>query len=202
MHDQGTEEWYQARCGKVTASRVQEILPGKSGKYLKSREDYMLDKYIELRTNKPVERFEGNHYTEAGKYLEPAAIAAYEGLADAFVVPCGSIPHPTIERFSASPDGLIDEDGQAQVKCRFSPTGRRLHWWSIQNDAIPEKIVIQMQSELMCTGRAWNDFISYCPAMPEDEQIFIKRLAADPEQQAFIEEHVIRFWKDLHESMK
>ena len=193
----GSEEHFLARSGKVTASRAHDILPGKSGKYLKSRHNYMIEKYIELRTGEPFEKFQGNTHTEQGKYLEPFAVAAYEAQTDYFVEPCALVLHPAISYLQASPDGLVNDDGCIEVKARV--TGNTLfdHFECISQDKMPDKHIAQVQTVMLCADRRWCDFISYCAQMPDDEKLFVKRIHRDPDYCAMIESEVAAFWVEV-----
>src|SRR5262245_31518416 len=99
-----TAEWYEARCGRVTASRVYDATARqKNGKYYAARAAYL----IELAT----ERLTGvvtQHYVSAamqwGIDHEPAARAAFEYVHDVTVEPVGYVEHRSMAA-GATPDG-------------------------------------------------------------------------------------------------
>ncbi len=103
-------EWFEARKGKLTASRVGMIMPGKRGKPLKAREDLMgelINEILGIRNEKPGE----NHFAQTamdwGTKNEPNARAAYEIKTGDLVKELGLIDHPTLEGMAASPDGQL-----------------------------------------------------------------------------------------------
>jgi len=55
--DQRTEEWFAARCGKVTASRVADIIAKTKTGYSTSRENYLAQLVCERMTGKPAESY-------------------------------------------------------------------------------------------------------------------------------------------------
>ena len=74
----------------------------------------------------------------------------------------GFIPHPTIEFFGASPDGLVGEDGLLEIKCPYSTN---VHLQRVAAGVVPEEYKPQMLVQLLCTGRKWVDFVSYDPRL-------------------------------------
>jgi hypothetical protein len=95
--------------------------------------------------------------------------------------------------FGASPDGLVGDDGLIEIKCPNTAT----HIETLLSEAVPYKYVTQMQVQMLCTGRAWCDFVSFDPRLPPDLQIWIKRVPADAEYQAEITTEVTKFLGDL-----
>jgi len=110
MMDQGSESWFQVRIGKVTASRVADVIAKTKTGYSASRDNYMAQLVCERLTGQKGESFT-NAAMQHGTETEPLARAAYEALKDVLVDEVGFVPHPTIEMAGASPDGLVGEDG-------------------------------------------------------------------------------------------
>jgi len=75
--EQGTTEWFAARCGKVTASRVADIIAKTKTGFSTSRDNYMAQLVCERMTGKPAESF-SNVAMAWGSDTEPFARAAYE----------------------------------------------------------------------------------------------------------------------------
>lgn len=180
MIAQGTPEWFAARLGNVTGSRVADLLAKTKSGPSASRANYMAELICERLTGQQGERFT-NAAMQWGTETEPQARAAYEFLTDRAVVETGFVPHPTIEGFGASPDGLVEGDGLLEIKCPNTAT----HIETLLSEAVPGKYMTQMQAQMACTGRAWCDFVSFDPRMPGDLQIWIKRVDRDA---AFITE--------------
>jgi putative phage-type endonuclease len=194
--EQRSEEWFNIRLGKVTASRVADIIAKTKTGYSASRASYMGDLICERLTGKQVEFF----VTSAmrwGTETEPMAASSYEARTGNLVEGVGFVPHPTINMTGASPDGLVDEDGLIEIKCPNTST----HLETVLSNVPPAKYVTQMQWQMACTGRKWCDFISFDPRLPEKMQIFIQRVERDDEVIKKLEEEVGTFLKEIDTKM-
>lgn len=173
--EQGTAEWKNIRCGKVTASMVSDVLAGGTGK---SRENAMADLVSEILTGKPTEDTFSSFDMERGKELEPIARAAYEERTGEMILTVGFIDHPSIPRYGASPDGIIEHPtapGGLELKC----PKRATHLAYLQGGAIPKNYRDQIEAQMDCGDLAWVDFVSFCPDFPPNIQLFIKRFHRD-----------------------
>jgi putative phage-type endonuclease len=174
MIEQGTQEWLELRKGKVTASRVADILAKTKTGVSASRANYLMELAIQ-RVTGFIEESYTNAAMQWGKDNEGTARALYEAKADVFVDQVPFIDHPTVEGFGCSPDGLIGTDGLVEIKCPNS----HHHWEYFKKNVPPQKYVIQMQAQMACTNTQWCDFVSYDPRMPERSQLLIVRVARD-----------------------
>jgi len=190
--EQRTEDWFKARAGKVTASRVADIIARTKSGYSASRDNYMAQLVCERMTDTPAESFT-NSAMQWGTEQEPFARAAYESAKDVLVEEVGFIPHPIIQNSGASPDGLVGEFGLVEIKCPNTST----HIQTLLDQKIPEKYITQMQWQMCCTDRRWCDFVSFDPRMAEGLQLFIKRVEFDPEYVSMLEKEVILFLQEL-----
>lgn len=190
--EQRTSEWFQERLGKVTASRVSDIIARTKSGYSTSRDNYMAQLVCERMTQTPVESYT-NASMQWGTEQEPFARAAYESAKDVLVEEVGFITHPLIQNSGASPDGLVGEFGLVEIKCPNTAT----HIQTLLDQKIPEKHIAQMQWQMCCTDRRWCDYVSFDPRMAEGLQIFIKRVEFDPEYVSMLEKEVILFLKEL-----
>ena len=190
--EQGTPEWFAARLGNVTASRVADVIAKTKSGYAASRENYMAQLICERMTGTVAESYT-NAAMQWGTETEPLARAAYESLADVLVDEIGYIAHPTIERAGASPDGLIGVFGLLEIKCPNTAT----HIDTLISEQVPTKYITQMQWQMSCTGRIWADFVSFDPRLPSGLQMFVKRVEFDAEYVAMLKEEVIKFLAEL-----
>lgn len=190
--EQRTEDWYKARLGKVTASRVADILAKTKSGYSASRDNYMAQLICERLTNTQAESFT-NAAMQWGTEQEPFARAAYEVAKGVLVEEEGFVPHPVITMAGASPDGLIGEDGLVEIKCPNTAT----HIDTLLTQTVPAKYITQMQFQMACTGRQWCDFVSYDPRMPEKTRMFVKRVERDNGFIAEMEKEIIKFLSEL-----
>lgn len=190
--EQRSEAWFNERLGKVTASRVADIVAKTKSGYSTSRANYMAELVAERLTGKKGDSFSSTAM-QWGTDQEPNARAAYESARGVLVQETGFVPHPIISDAGASPDGLVGDDGLIEIKCPYTAT----HLDFLIGEAIPEKYIIQMQWQMACTGRKWCDFASYDPRMPEVMQMKVKRVDRDVSLIANLEEEVIKFLLEL-----
>lgn len=194
---QGSQEWFAARAGRVTASRISDVLAkGRSGAPSATRAGYMGELIAETLTGQPANPFQGNADTERGIELEPEARSLYELHKGALVESCGLVIHPRIERSGASPDGLAG-DGLLEIKCPRTHT----HLEYLLSGEPPSKYVPQMAWQCACTERAWVDFVSYCPAMPDDLRLFVVRYEPSLAYLREIEGAVVEFLAEMDEKL-
>lgn len=192
MFDQGTDGWLRQRAGKVTASRISDVMAKTKSGYSASRKNYLAQLLTERLTGAPAQSFT-SAAMEHGINTEPQARDAYQFLTMDTVVETGFVIHPDIEDAGASPDGLIGERGLIEIKCPNTAT----HIETLKSEKIADKYVKQMQWQMACTGRAWCDFMSFDPRLPEELQVWIKRVERDDEMIAEIESAVRDFLAEL-----
>ncbi|GGE36124.1 phage-related exonuclease [Agaricicola taiwanensis] len=190
--DQRTDEWDQARLGKVTASRVADVVARTKSGYSASRANYMAQLICERLTGVKAETFNSREM-QWGTDTEAEARSAYCFYRDADIEEVGFVDHPRIAETGASPDGLVGDDGLVEIKCPNTST----HIETLLGQKVPEKYVTQMQWQMACTGRAWCDFVSYDPRMPADMRLFVQRVHRDEERIAELEREVTEFLSEL-----
>lgn len=191
--EQGTEAWHQLRLGKITASRIADVIAQIKSGEAASRADYRIELVCERLTGKPTEGFTNAHM-ERGIELEPYARAWYEVERGEFVKQVPFIDHPTIKNAGASPDGIVGE-GLIEIKCPMTKT----HIKYLLDDRVPAKYMPQMAWQMACTESKWVDFVSYCPELPADMQMFIKRYERDDAYIAELEAKVIEFDQEVEQ---
>jgi putative phage-type endonuclease len=197
MIEQGSPEWFAQRLGKVTASRVADVIAKTKTGYSTSRDNYMAQLVCERMTNTVAESFT-NTAMQWGTETEPLARAAYEAHADVLVDEVAMITHPTIEDAGASPDGLVGDDGLLEIKCPSTAT----HIDTLLSQTVPSKYITQMQWQMACTGRKWCDFVSFDPRLPTELQLFVKRISFDTHYVAMLEKEVVQFLTELDGKIK
>ena len=194
--EQRTTEWHTARLGKVTASRVADVIAKTKTGYGASRANLMADLICERLTNQPASTF-SNAAMEWGTEQEPHARAAYSARTGELVEEVGFIDHPTIAMSGASPDGLVGE-GCVEFKC--PNTANHLEY-VLFGDKVPEKYMTQMQWQMACTNRPWCDFVSYDPRLPEHLQMLVVRVWRNDKRIAELEDEVRKFLAELDEKV-
>lgn len=189
---QGSPEWFAARVGKVTASRVADVVAKTKSGWGASRANYMAELIAERLTGEAATAFT-NAAMQWGTDKEPEARAAYSFRVDADVVEVGFIDHPTIPMTGASPDGLVAADGLVEFKCPQTAT----HIDTLLGDGIAAKYITQMQWQLACTGRKWCDWVSYDPRLPEAMHLFVQRVPRDDAMIAGLEKLIVEFLAEI-----
>ena len=192
LMQQGTDAWHEIRCGKVTASRVADIIAKTKTGQSASRANYMAQLVCERLTKTRTESFT-NAAMEHGVTQEPFARAAYEAAQGVMVEEVGFVRHPTIEWAGASPDGLVGNDGLVEIKCPNTSTMIE----TLLSQKVPSKYITQMQFQMACTGRKWTDYVSFDPRMPEKAQLFVKRVDRDDAYIAEIEAEIVKFLAEV-----
>lgn len=197
MMDQRTPEWFAARLGKATASRIADVMAKTKTGYGASRENYLMELALERITNAQAPSFT-NAAMQWGVDTEPAARAAYEIATSQFVTEVGMIDHPTIPMCGASPDGFVGDKGLIEIKCPES----KQHLKNLSTRMPDMKYIYQMQWQMACTNREWCDFVSYDPRFPEHLQLFIVRIPRSNDTISDIEIEVTSFLKQVDEMVK
>lgn len=193
MIEQGTPEWFAQRLGKLTASRMADVLATTKSGPSASRKNYLAQLVAERMTRQVGESFT-NAAMQWGTEHEPLARAEYEIITDATVDQVAFIDHPEIEWCGASPDGLV-MDGLVEIKCPSTAT----HIEYLLAGKPPAKYVPQMALQLACTRRQWCDFVSYDPRMPEEHRLFIVRYRPEPGYLETIEKEARAFLGEVQE---
>jgi hypothetical protein len=166
---QRSEEWFKARLGKVTASRVEDVLArGRNGDPSTSRKNYMIQLVAERLTGEVAESYT-NSAMEWGTLNEPFARAAYESKFNTLVSEDFGRKHESLE-FWASPDGLVD-DGGIEIKCPNTST----HLETIESGLIKKGYIYQMTASVIIYNLKWYDFVSYDPRLPPNLQLYVQK---------------------------
>lgn len=190
--EQRSPEWFAARAGKVTASRIGDLMARTKTGYGASRANYMAELISERLTGVKAEGFT-NAAMQWGTDQEPAAKAAYSFMTDHTISEAAFVDHPSIAMAGASPDGLIGDDGLIEIKCPNTAT----HLETLLTEVIDGKYILQMQFQMAVTGRKWCDFASFDPRLPAAMQLWIKRVDRDPKKIDEIHGEVTAFLKEL-----
>lgn len=194
--EQRSPEWFAARAGKATASKIADIIAKTKTGPGASRKNYLAQLVAERLTGVCAEGFT-NGAMQWGTDTEPQARAAYSFRADVDVTELAFAEHPTIPMSGASPDGLIGDDGLVEIKCPNTAT----HIDTLLGRSVPEKYVTQMQWQMACTGRQWCDFASYDPRLPENLRLFVARVHRDTALIAELEAEVTKFLAEVADTV-
>lgn len=194
MTDQRTPEWFAMRLGKVTASRVADVIAKTKSGYSTSRANYAAELICERLTGECKPAFM-NEAMQWGVDKEAEALSLYSFRHDVDVTAIAFVNHPRIPMSGASPDGLILNDGLVEVKCPLTAT----HLDTLDSGKPAGKYITQMQWQMACTDRQWCDFVSYDPRLPEKMRLFVCRIDRDDAMIADMESEVSTFLSEIDE---
>ena len=159
--EQNSEAWYEARAGIVTASDFATVLAsGRGGKPSVTRKRLMATKAAEIITGTVVPTWQGNEHTERGHILEQEIRDLYEATSNEPVVQVGFMRRG---RIGCSPDALVGEDGMFEAKSCLP----HIQIERLESGTLPSEHLAQVQGQMLVSGRAWVDYRSYSPGLPQ-----------------------------------
>ena len=200
--EQRTEEWFQARLGKVTASRISDVIAKTKTGVSTSRQNYLIQLVSERLTGKKGDSYVNQAMLD-GIEREDAARKLYEIKRNISVSEVGFFEHPVLSMSGASPDGAVHAEiegkyaGLIEIKCPIETT----HTNTLMSKSVPSKYIPQMQWQLACTGAKWVDFVSYNPNFPEELQLFVARVDRNDAYIAELEAEVIKFLDEVDQTI-
>jgi len=188
--EQRTEEWYEARLGKITASRFIDVLTmGRKGvEWGKTAMGYAYEIVAEIMTGVKKPNIKANAL-EWGTEVEPLAREAYEQETFVKVKDEGFVEYNN--HIGCSPDGLVGADGGLEIKCPYTSVR---HLSTILSRKVPDEYIPQVQGSMLVTGRKWWDYESFDPRFKKNKTIII-RVERDQVYIDTLEERLEKFWK-------
>jgi putative phage-type endonuclease len=203
MIEQRTDEWFQQRLGKVTASRISDVIAKTKTGVSTSRQNYLVQLVSERLTGKKGDSFVNQAMLD-GIERESFARELYMRTRGVSVTEVGFFDHPTIAMSGASPDGAVNAEeegkyiGLIEIKCPLETT----HTNTLMSKSVPSKYIPQMQWQLACTNARWVDFVSYNPNFPEELQLFVARVDRDDSYIiGELEAEVIKFLNEVEQTI-
>lgn len=200
--EQRSKEWFEMRCGCITASRFADVMTEpqskadrEAGKLSKSAETYLLEKVGECLTGFAVQ---GNPTPtqQWGIDWEPHAKRVYSELTGYDVAEPGFCVHPMFDKVGCSPDGLIEAAGGLEIKC---PATTKEHVRVLTAQGVPSQYKAQVQGSMWVTQREWWDFVSYDPRIDTEAALVKVRCNRDEDYIAKLERACLRFLERMEE---
>ena len=205
---QGSDEWHAARCGQLTASEMRLLvnIPAEETRIKKDGTPYKQRGMTPAANDKTRAHVWELLAQRLTRYVEPSYIgdAMLRGWRDEILARDLYSQHyaPVTEAgfitndqwgftLGYSPDGLVGDDGLIECKSR----AQKFQIQTIAEDEVPAEFMLQLQTGLLVTGRAWVDFISYSGGLP----MFVKRVLPDMEIQGAIIDAATAFENTLAE---
>jgi len=204
MIEQRTDEWFQQRLGKVTASRISDVIAKTKTGVSTSRQNYLIQLVSERLTGKKGDSFVNQAMLD-GIEREGLARELYMQTRGVSVTEVGFFDHPIIKNSGASPDGAVnaEEDGKyaglIEIKCPIETT----HTNTLMSKSVPSKYIPQIQWQMASVSPnvKWCDFISYNPNFPDTMQLFVARVERDNDYIAELEAEVIKFLDEVDQTI-
>jgi len=187
---QGSEAWFAVRNGKITASKLSDLM--KKTKYGEStyKTRLRMELAIERITGKSASPNFMNQAMHDGVEREPDARALFEATTGKEVALCGSFDHPEVVNTSASPDGLIrGENATLELKCPTHVT----HAKNLLSDKMPKNYIYQVQWQIACTESDYAYFASYHPDYPPELRLKWVKVERDDDVIKSLEKAVRNF---------
>lgn len=173
IHDcaQRSPEWFALRAGKLTGSCAKDMLAKIKSGEAAARRDLRFKLLAERLSGQSQEDTYVNAAMQWGTDHEAEAIAVYEAVRGVIVDPIGFVEHDELP-VGTSPDGFVNDDGIVSIKCPKTAT----HIRYVREGVEPSEHGAQNTHELWLTQRAWIDFVSYDPRLPDGLRLFIVRV--------------------------
>src|SRR3990167_3329387 len=190
---QGTPEWFAARAGRVTASRISDVLAKIKSGEAAARRDYRAQIVAEILTGTAQDGSYISAEMQWGMDQEPITRSAYELATGMLVDQVGFVLHPTIDRAGMSPDGIVGRDGLLEIKAPKTAT----HLQYLLTGTVPATYQPQMLWQMACAEAAFCDFVSFDPRLPADLRLFVARFNRDDARIAEMESEVKLFLAEV-----
>lgn len=199
---QQTDQWHEHRLGRITASRMKDLMAYSSqekrrGTPLKARIDYAWELMAERTTRIEQKNRPPTPAMQWGIEQEPFALEMFEKSCNVFLMPVGFVLHPRFDFAGASPDS-VTEDAIVEVKCPESTTYLK---WRLA-DGVPEEHRDQMYWQMACTGRKKGIFIGYDPRQQDGKRIFFRDLLWNEQRIEELEAEAAKCDAEIEEMLK
>lgn len=183
--------WRIARSGKITASNFGRVMRAKSPKALRTLAREIADDRAAILRGEINEPLDNVPAIMWGRTHEAEARALYSIESGNLVEDGGFWVWSESPLVGASPDGLVDADGTVEIKVPFNRDQHHTY------GSGPGNAMWQVQGQLLCTGRAWCDFISFDPRERPEMQLFVTRVERDEAMLAAMSERLLAFVADF-----
>ncbi len=173
-HEQGSQEWFDDRLGRVTGSKgggLPDIMGTKDayeGLLYQKVGERLMD-HVDMENNDESAR-------NRGKRLEPEGLSAFEYVTGKKTYPSGLVKNPENEWIAYSPDGLISESEDVEVKCPEEKNYMRI----LESKKVPKEYEWQI-TQGFCTNpklmTRW--FVAYNPEIKDYPIVIVRCDRAD-----------------------
>ena len=189
-HDQRTDEWHEARLGRITASRIFDVISKTSkGTYTAKRDDYAFQLAAERLTGLPTRSYTNDAMLH-GIEVEPMALEFYAEFYGHDITSAPFIIHRNMSFCGASPDGIVNNEWLVEIKAPQTNTFLRIK----HENTPPAQYVAQCQFQMAVTGAEKVDLFFYDNRIIDPtKQFMLFKIKRDNEMIASIENEVVLF---------
>lgn len=160
--EQGTDEWFALRLGRLTMSRAADIRAGKDTKRYRAYKTELARELLGYQ-----EEPDDPPWFRHGREMEPYARGEYSYHANRDVTADLFAIHPEYDWVACSPDGIWTpgHDGAIEIKCRETPAKfHRVVENLIRNRRPEPNYHWQMQGQMWVLGLDEIHYVNYCHA--------------------------------------
>jgi len=190
-HEQGSEEWLEARRGVITGSRFRDARDRTAKGAMTAKATLYAQDVARERCGGMAERVFVNSAMRTGAEQEPLARQAYEARSGNLVEEAGFITTDD-NLFGVSVDGLVDDDGMIEVKTLVGSGS--LFTAIVERDHAA--YIDQINGSLWLLGRKWCDLILWAPDLPTG-RLTIVRIVRDETPIQALEDDLLAFEKTV-----
>lgn len=187
-HQPGSEVWFQAKLGVISASNAFKVVAKKDSE---TRHTYMCDLVAEVCTG-VYEEINSRHM-DWGRQHEDAARSYYEFSTGLSVTTLPFVFKDETYRIGCSPDGTVNEKKGAEIKCPWD-TSNYIKF--LVADSIKPEWKWQHNFTMWTMDAEEWDFCQYDPRMKKTP-MSILTAKRDPEKIKVIEDMVPKFIEDM-----
>lgn len=154
---QGSEAWFNLKLGVISASNASRAVAGKT---TETRAKYMAELVAQVATG--ISEEISAAALDWGKQHEDAARSSYEFANDRVVQQVSFIFKDNTFRVGCSPDGLVDVNRGAEIKCPYNSANFVLF---LAENKLKSEWDWQTQFQMWVTGADFWDVVQYDPRM-------------------------------------
>lgn len=164
---QNTDEWLEARKGKITGSKLKDIMPNSRGGNYAGWYEYLAE-----RLEKPTgEEIDGEDARNRGHRLETEAVELFCARNDidvSEVINDGFYVSEANESLGNSPDGVYnDGKSEIEVKCLYTKNHLQIYLEDYPGD-LPKDFKYQMYHSFIVNDELKEKhLVFYCPQLPD-----------------------------------
>lgn len=194
--EQNSDEWFLLRMKKATSSKFGTIMANEGKAFGDPAKRYAQEIALEIVTGNKDERSgHTSKFMDDGHTYEPIARDLYEQQTFRTVTNGGFFYNGN---YGDSPDGNVGKDGCIEIKCVIANT----HWERLKKGSFDSSYKWQIHGHILIAEKQWCDFVSYCPEMPEDKQLYIFRVNRDEDIINRMKIRLSEFWQLVDENIK